>query len=661
MVVASGLLAILVGTAFAALLVAITNFRAATDHRRDTREELVAAEALEKLVIDLETGLRGFVITREERFLEPWTAARAALPEAVGTLERLASDNSLELARVRRIVQAVTAYVQQYAVPLVAAVRRNDAFAHSVEATDAGRRRIDALRGSFDRFSQAGRADLDARETAADEAASRATVAAGLGVAGSIILIFAFTGYLARVIVRPLRRAALMAERLARGDLDARLAETDVAEIGALEQSFNVMASSLQKSGDEVALLLAEQAALRRVATLVAQGVPADDIFAAVTEEVGRLFSADQAAVGRFEPDRSAIVVVGVGQDLEELPVGMRWEFDDSLASTAVLRTGRAARRDAADWEDASGAVAERVRRMGIRSTVACPIVVEGHLWGVMVVSTKREPLSPDTEERLANFTELIATAVANAESRAQLTASRARIVAASDHARHRIERDLHDGAQQRLVTLGLRLRGAALPAPSELAGQGGEWSWVVEELMSVIDDLREISSGIHPAVLAEGGLGPALRTLARRSAVPVEVDVQPEMRFPEPIELAAYYVASEALTNAVKHGQASAVSVSTEKRDDILHLWVRDDGIGGADPSRGSGIVGVKDRVEALGGRISLVSKPGEGTTLHVQLPVDPGAAPAPSNGAPTAPRAASTLPNVDQGEQGRPRNPQP
>jgi signal transduction histidine kinase len=520
-------------------------------------------------------------------------------------------------------------YVRQYALPLVDAVRRNDAHSRSVESTDAGRRRIDALRASFGRFSQARRASLDVREADADAASRRATIAAGVGVAGSMILILLFTGYLTRVIVHPLRRTALMADRLASGNLSARMPETDVAEIGALERSFNVMASSLEKSNEELASLLAEQAALRRVATLVAQGVPAADVFSAVTEEVGRLFGADQAAVVRFEPDGSAIVVVGVGQNPEEVRVGMHWEVDDSLASTAVLRTGRAARRDAGDWDIASGPVADRVRRMGIRSTVASPIVVAGRLWGAMVVSTKRDPLPPDTEERLESFTELIATAVANAENRAELKASRARIVAASDHARRRIERDLHDGAQQRLVSLGLHLRGADQRIPIEGTGRPG-LSWVVEELGRILDDLREISSGLHPAILAEGGLGPALRTLARRSAVPVEVDVKTQMRFAEGIELAAYYVVSEALTNAVKHAQASAVHVAIEKQGHMLHLWIRDDGVGGAVPSRGSGIVGLGDRVEALGGRISVVSPSGEGTVLHAQLPADPTTAPA-------------------------------
>jgi signal transduction histidine kinase len=638
MLVASGLLVILIGAAFGSLLVAVTNFRAATDLRRETREELVAAEELQTLVIDLETGLRGFVITHQDRFLQPWNEARADLPAAERALERMAADDPVDLARVRRIVAAITAYVEQYGLPLVAAVRSNDAFASSVRATESGRQRIDTLRASFNRFSQAGRASLDAREAGADVAANRATVAALVGLAGSILVVLLFTGYLSRIIVRPIRGASQMADRIAIGDLSARLRETDVAEIGALERSFNVMASSLERSGEELASILAEQAALRRVATLVAEGVPAEQIFSAVGAEVGGLLGADQAAVVRFEPDGSTTIVVGFGEGLEDVPVGMRWEPDDSLATTVVLRTGHAARKDAGDWEGASGPAADRLRRLGVRSTVAGPIVVEGHLWGSMVVTTMHQPLPSDTEERLAKFTELVATAVANAESRAELTASRARIVAASDDARRRIERDLHDGAQQRLVSLGLRLR---------TEQRTEDPSWVVDELGKVLDDLHEISRGIHPAILADRGLGPALRVLARRSAVPVSLDGQLDIRFGEPIELAAYYVVSEALTNAAKHAEASVVHVATEVRDEILHLWIRDNGQGGADPGRGSGLIGLKDRVEALGGKVSVVSPPGEGTTLHVQLPA--GTAPTPPSvarparsGAPAAAEAA-------------------
>lgn len=225
----------------------------------------------------------------------------------------------------------------------------------------------------------------------------------------------------------------------------------------------------------------------------------------------------------------------------------------------------------------------------------------------------------------MTDFTELVATAVANAQSRAELMASRARIVAASDEARRRIERDLHDGAQQRLVALALRLGEAATSAGGDdIRTQMGS---VAAELMGVIDDLREISRGVHPAILSRAGLRPALRALGRRSAVPVEMDVRVDGRLPEPVEVGAYYVVSEMLTNAAKHARASFVEIDAEAAAGRLRLRVRDDGIGGADPVRGAGLLGLKDRIEALGGTFSVHSPLGVGTTVSCELPVTAGA----------------------------------
>jgi signal transduction histidine kinase len=223
----------------------------------------------------------------------------------------------------------------------------------------------------------------------------------------------------------------------------------------------------------------------------------------------------------------------------------------------------------------------------------------------------------------MANFTELVATAVGNAESRAELAASRARIVAAADQTRRRIERDLHDGTQQRLVSLGLELRLAQGMVPAELGELEAEIGKVADELNGVVEDLREIARGIHPVILSEGGLGPALRTLARRAAIPVELEVPAFGRLPEPVEVAAYYVVSEALTNATRHARAPAVSIVLKERDGCLHLSIRDDGAGGADPARGSGLIGLRDRAEALGGSLEVSSPPGEGTLILVQLPL--------------------------------------
>jgi signal transduction histidine kinase len=239
---------------------------------------------------------------------------------------------------------------------------------------------------------------------------------------------------------------------------------------------------------------------------------------------------------------------------------------------------------------------------------------------------TRREPFPSDAADRLTDFTELVATAVANAQSRAELAASRARIVAAADQTRRRIERDLHDGTQQRLVSLGLELRLAQGTVPAELAGLESEIGRVADELNGVVEDLREIARGIHPAILSEGGLGPALRTLGRRAAIAVEFDVAALGRLPEPVEVAAYYVISEALTNATKHAHASGVEVSAEVSGSTLRVCVRDDGAGGADPLEGSGLVGLKDRIEALGGTFSVHSPAGGGTTVTCELPVVTG-----------------------------------
>jgi signal transduction histidine kinase len=340
-----------------------------------------------------------------------------------------------------------------------------------------------------------------------------------------------------------------------------------------------------------------------------------------VSDEVGRLFGCDQAGVTRFDPEGPAIVMVGVAQTIEDVVLlGTRWELHDSIASAHVFRTGRPARVDRPDLSAAGSPAEETITRLDLRSTVASPIVVEGRLWGTVTVSSSGEPMPADTEQRLEKFTELVATAIANADGRSELAASRMRIVAAGDEARRRIERDLHDGIQQRLITLGFRARAMAGERAEELPGMAAE---LAEALKDASDELREISRGIHPAVLTEAGLRPALAALARRSSVPVDLDVRLEERLPAPVEAAAYYIASEALTNVAKHAQATGVELVAACEGGALRLEVRDDGVGGVDAGRGSGILGLTDRVEALGGTISIVSPPRGGTALSVRLPI--------------------------------------
>jgi GAF domain-containing protein len=383
--------------------------------------------------------------------------------------------------------------------------------------------------------------------------------------------------------------------------------------------------AQLEESRDELRRLADEQAALRRMATLVAHGVRPEEIFAAVSDEVGRLVGTDSATVMRFDDDGPGIVFVGVASNMSDAyPLGARWEFEDGMASAEVYRTGRCARGGARDWSTVNGSVGETHHRLGIVSTVASPIVVEGRLWGAMAVQSQ-EPLPMDTDERLEKFTELLATAIANADSRSELAASRRRVVTAADDARRRIERDLHDGTQQRLVALSFALRMAQSAEPSSCSALQAEIGRVADELTGALEELRELARGIHPAILSEGGLGPALRGLARRAALPVELDIRTETRPADRIEVAAYYVVSEALTNTTKHARASYAQVAVEERDALLHLSIRDDGIGGADPAGGSGLIGLRDRVQALSGSIEVNSPPGEGTAIVVELPLEP------------------------------------
>jgi signal transduction histidine kinase len=620
MVVASGLLVLVIGAAFVVLLLAVDDLRDTTRLSRHSQEVLSTANRLERLVIDLETGERGFLITREERFLQPWEAARRAIPRESADLVKLAVVPA-QARRSRQIVKAIRSYVRDYSFPLVATARRNLAPARSIAKADEGKRRVDELRARFDGLTAAEDRLGAARQDRSKSAARRAAVAATAGLAGSVLLIAFFAGYLTWAIVQPVRRAAMMAGRLAGGDLSVRMPETGAGEIGELQGAFNTMGSSLEASRDELRLLVNEQAALRRVATLVARAVPPNEVFAAVTTEVARLLGAQRTVLLRYQHDGTA-TLLGVDSESGLGPhVGEPLELHAGIPAEVVFRTGRATRMDETE---APSVVAQRARELGLRSYVGTPIVVEGRLWGAIVAGWAPEaPQSADIQGRMAEFTELVATAVANAESRTELAASRARVVAASDETRSRIERDLHDGTQQRLVSLALELRAVQAMVPSELDKLEGQLSGVADGLADTVENLQEITRGIHPAVLSEGGLGPALKTLARRSAVPVELDLRTDRRLPQQVERAAYYVASEALTNAAKHAQASVVQVKLEAEDGSVALSIRDDGVGGADSGHGSGLVGLTDRVEALGGKIEIASRPGTGTSLRVTIPI--------------------------------------
>ncbi|MFJ4467948.1 DUF4118 domain-containing protein [Streptomyces sp. NPDC089424] len=370
--------------------------------------------------------------------------------------------------------------------------------------------------------------------------------------------------------------------------------------------------------------LTEEHAALRQVATLVARSCPPSEVFEAVTREVGLLCGADVARMERYEADGTVTGVAAWSRNrqFDPLRVGTRFDLSGLSVARNVRHSGRPVRIES--FAGATGPIAQESRARGIRSSVGCPVTVGGRLWGVIAASTtKDKPFPGDTEAKIASFTELVATAVENAEARAELSASRARIVNAADEARRRIERDLHDGVQQRLVSLVLLVGSTQDMVPPELDELRARLRDVGDGLTDASEELREMARGIHPSVLATGGLVSALKALARRCPIPVDLAVHTVGNLPKQVQVSGYYVISEALTNVVKHSRATAVTVTVAEDETVLHLAVRDDGVGGADFDGGTGLVGLKDRVEALGGRMSVDSPRSAGTTLRVELPL--------------------------------------
>jgi signal transduction histidine kinase len=384
---------------------------------------------------------------------------------------------------------------------------------------------------------------------------------------------------------------------------------------------------------DYVSRLLHEQSALRRVATLVAEGASAEELFSAVAREVAGVIGIPVVGVHRYEADGTFTMVGRAGDT--SFTLGSRWPVEDEGLAGMILASGRPARKD--DYSTMPGPVGAAIRDDGMVSMVGVPIEVNGSIWGFMVAGGPGKVIPAGTEEHLARFTELVATAVSNATMRAELASSRARVIAAADDARRRIERDLHDGAQQQLITLLLGLRSAEARIPAGLQDMRAEVHRFADRLTSVVEELREMSRGIHPAILTEGGLASAFEALALRSSVPVKLNVRYEGRLRDEVEVAAYYVASEALTNAAKHADASRVQIDLHLEEETLCLSVVDDGVGGAELGGGSGLIGLKDRVEALGGMIEVASPPGSGTRLKVAIPLLADPSVAPNSGSPS------------------------
>jgi PAS domain S-box-containing protein len=377
----------------------------------------------------------------------------------------------------------------------------------------------------------------------------------------------------------------------------------------------------LRLAHDRLETIADEQASLRRVATLVARQTTPEELFAAVAQEVAHVLDIRSVTVIRYDAN-STMTPVGVSGELMRFMLGISWPLDETPIASVIWETGESASIDLASSDTS---LAAELLKNGLRVVTGVPIVVAGRLWGAMLAhESDREALPRSIVDRLQSFTELVATAVANANARSELVAAQRRVIASADAARARLTRDIHDGAQQQLVTTLINV---------QLAQQ--KWSANPErarELLELaaagahdgIEALRELAAGIHPAILSDRGLAAALDALAARLPIPIQLEGV-DVDLPASLESSIYFFCSEALTNVVKHAAASYASVTVAIRDGWLVVEVRDDGIGGAlSGSGGSGLVGLSDRIAALDGMVELQSaRAGQGTTLTARIPL--------------------------------------
>jgi len=433
---AAVVLAVIITAAFAFLLFAMASVNRAMGAATHSAQEIFVARDIRRALGDIETSQRGFIITGDQSFLGPWEVGRDRLPERLSTLRKLV-DEPGQAIRAEQLERDALSYLNEYAIPLVAAARRGEPWVKSLAVSEDGKKRMDTIRTELEVYLSSELSMSLAEQAEEEHLYHRATMVAGGGIAVSVLVIAIGSVYLARTVLHPVRRTAQMAERLAAGDLSARMPQTGSAEIGVLEQNFNSMAESLQQNRDELARLNDEQTALRHVATLVAEGRPANEIFSAVTEEIGLLLRADITRLVRFETDGTGTVCAAWTQGRDAVPVGARIDIQATVAEH-VRKSGDPARRTE---------VSPPELPEGTYSAVGAPIMVGGAPWGAITGLSPIDRALPDAMEvRMAEFTHLVATAIANAQARSDLMSSRARIVAAADESRrhhHRAGRDL--------------------------------------------------------------------------------------------------------------------------------------------------------------------------------------------------------------------------
>ena len=480
-------------------------------------------------------------------------------------------------------------------------------------AADAEERRVEA-----DLLAEFARTTLQAKELGSALSGAGQRVAEVIGLSYADLVLCEFCCDEKRLAI-PLRHGdEQIGTLVVPTDMPSRQRE----RVRRLTPSLQALMFAMQERqliNAEVSALARQQAALRRVATLVARGAAPEDVYPAAVAELAHGLDVEHAALIQYDGDEGLVLAVRDITGRATITVGQRFPLIDFSVDADAMPTSQPGH---AKYDLGGGAIPDRIVGLGLRSRVSAPIVVDGQVRGALIAgSATAAAIAAHHDAQVGDFADLVATAISNAQNKAELQASRARIVAAADQARRGFERDLHDGAQQRLVKLGLDLRDLETSVPDQ---HRNAVSRAVKSLMCVHTDLRELSRGIHPAILSRGGLGHAIKALARRSAVPTSTNVDVGRRLAEPVETAAYYFVAEALTNTTKHARASTVHVSASIREGHLHVLASDDGVGGAVLGAGSGLIGLKDRIESVSGRLTVSSPPGHGTTLTVTIPIN-------------------------------------
>jgi signal transduction histidine kinase len=568
----------------------------------DSTEVLLAANRLERLVADMETDQLRYVATGDTDFLGPWNTERAAFLAQATALQRLAAANNPQQGRrAREIVGSAMAYLHEHAEPLLRTARHDRARAGAAVRWAEGKRRIEAIRHQFDRFT-----DVQHRLALAHERDAVPTIRRMIGMAAgasaTLLLLFLLAGFVMRGLTT----------RAPAGPVHGLLPRPDRERRGR------------ERPGRERARRVAgECEGLRRVATLVARDASPADVFEAAAAEMGRALDAEHAMITRFDPG-GVITVVGhwSARQAPQImpPLEGRWPVADDAVADSVCRTGLPAhlRQDIG----AVGDIGAWIRSHGIGRMTGHPVVAGDRLWGMAVVlSAESAPWPGGAERTMGEFAGLVGAALAGSRRRAELLASRVRLVETADATRQRIERVLHERTQQRLVTTGLALRLIETAVPAEQERLREQVSAAARDVVEIIDSLQEIARELHPAFLTVGGVESSLRALARRAPVPVELDVRAGRRPPPNVALTLHHAVSAALANAAAHACASAVRVDLELGEPV-RLSVRDDGIGGARLRPGGALAALRDRVEALGGVFELESPTGGGTSLRLTMP---------------------------------------